>query len=137
MGLFTGFTLGTAKIQEKAEEAIRWLIGSIGGFSALPQFALRKKDTMRLNAKLDNYALLGWSLQALHEASKHIPEGRFKKDILTKKFIQTLVSLSVTQNGPKEACEYLSKAGITLLALPHLPQPILMEPSSLQKLTNQ
>lgn len=119
-GAFSGFPIGDAKISEKAEEGIRWLVGRIGGFSAVPRMAAKKNDGMRLNAKLDNYALLGWSLQALHEASEHPPVGRFKSEALTEKFIQTLVSLSVTEDGPRQAREYLGKAGIILLALPHL-----------------
>jgi HTH-type transcriptional regulator/antitoxin HigA len=119
-GAFPGFNLGTAKISEKAEEAIRWLVGRAGGFSAVPQFALRKNDGMRLNAKLDNYALLGWSLQVLHEAAEHPASGHFNPEALTDKFIRTLVSLSVTDDGPRQACEYLNKAGIALFALPHL-----------------
>lgn len=119
-GAFSGFNLGTAKITEKAEEAIRWLVAHAGGFSALPQFALRKNDGMRLNAKLDTYALLGWSLQVLREATEHPASGHFNPEALTDKFIQTLVSLSVTDDGPRQAREYLNKAGIALLALPHL-----------------
>ena len=33
-GAFSGFAIGAAKISEKTEEAIRWLVGRIGGFSA-------------------------------------------------------------------------------------------------------
>ena len=119
-GAFSGFATGDAKISEKGEESIRWLVSRIGGFSAVPRMAAKKNDGMRLNAKLDNYALLGWSLQVLHEASEHPPVGRFKSEALTDKFLQTLVSLSVTEDGPRQAREYLGKAGISLLALPHL-----------------
>jgi HTH-type transcriptional regulator/antitoxin HigA len=119
-GAFLGSNLGDVKIAEKAEEAIRWLVGRAGGFSAVPQAALRKNDGMRLNAKLDNYALLGWSLQVLREAADHPTSGHFNPETLTDKFIQTLVSLSVTNDGPRQAHEYLNKAGIALLALPHL-----------------
>jgi HTH-type transcriptional regulator/antitoxin HigA len=119
-GAFIGFNLGATRITEKAEEAIRWLVGRAGGFSAVPQYALRKNDGMRLNAKLDTYALLGWSLQILREASEHPASGRFNSEALTDKFIQTLVSLSVTDDGPRQARDYLNKAGIALLALPHL-----------------
>ncbi len=124
-GALIGFPVGDAKIREKGEEAIRWLVGRIGGFSAVPRMAAKKNDGMRLNAKLDNYALLGWSLQVLHEVSEHPAAGRFKSEALTDKFIQTLVSLSVTQDGPRQAREYLGKAGIALVALPHLPHTYL------------
>lgn len=119
-GAFSGFPVGIAKISEKGEEAIRWLMGRIGGFSAVPRMAAKKNDGMRLNAKLDNYALLGWSLQVLHEVSEHPVVGRFKSEALTDKFIQTLVSLSVTEDGPRQARDYLGKVGVALVALPHL-----------------
>ena len=124
-GAFLNFDVGSAKITEKAEEAIRWLVKRIGGFSAIPQIALRKTDGMRLNAKLDTYALLGWSLQALCEAEDHPASGCFNPEELTDRFIQTLVSLSVTDDGPRQAREYLNKAGIVLIALPHLPRTYL------------
>lgn len=119
-GAFKGFSSGAGKITYKAEEAVRWLVDQIGGFQAVPQVAMRKTDGMRLNAKLDNYALLGWNLQVLKEASDQRPSGRFNSDALTDKFIETLVGLSVLDDGPRHAKEYLGKAGITLLALPHL-----------------
>jgi len=119
-GAFRGFNVRGAKIEEKAEEAIRWLVGRIGGFSAVPQVALRKNDVMRLNAKLDRYALLGWSLQVLQEASENPAPVRFRPDSLTDKFIKTLVSLSVLDDSPRHAHDYLNKIGIVVVALPHL-----------------
>lgn len=124
-GAFIGFNPDTTEISEKAEEAIRWLVERVGGFSALPQFAWRKNDGMRLNAKLDTYALFGWSLQVLREALEHPASGRFTSEALTDTFIRTLVSLSVTDDGPRQAREYLGKAGIALLAFPHLPRTYL------------
>jgi HTH-type transcriptional regulator/antitoxin HigA len=55
-GAFRGFGAGPESTGGKAEEAIRWLVGRVGGFSAMPQLALRKNDGMRLNAKLNRYA---------------------------------------------------------------------------------
>jgi len=119
-GAFIGFDPGAATITEKAEEAIRWLVAGAGGASSAPRLAWRKNDGMRLNAKLDRYALLGWSLQVLGEAARRAPSGRFSPESLTDKYIQTLVSLSVTDDGPRQARDYLNKAGIALIALPHL-----------------
>ncbi len=119
-GAFRGFGAEQGRIGEKAEEAIRWLIGRVGGFSAMPQFALRKNDGMRLNAKLNRYALLGWSLQALREAAEIETRQRFKAESLSDKFIETLVALSVLDDGPRHARDYLNKAGIVLVVLQHL-----------------
>jgi HTH-type transcriptional regulator / antitoxin HigA len=41
-GAFRGFDVGRGNIVERVEEAIRWLVGRVGGFSAVPQIALRK-----------------------------------------------------------------------------------------------
>jgi len=119
-GAFRGFGAGQENIGERAEEAIRWLVGRVGGFSAAPQFALRKNDGMRLNAKLNRYALLGWSLQVLREASEISIPQRFNADSLSDKFIETLVGLSVLDDGPRHARDYLNKAGIVLVVLQHL-----------------
>ena len=119
-GAFRGFGAGRGNIGEQAEEAIRWLVGRVGGFSAVPQFALRKNDGMRLNAKLNRYALLGWALQVLREASEISTPQRFNAECLSKKFIETLVSLSVLDDGPRHARDYLNKAGIVVIALQYL-----------------
>jgi HTH-type transcriptional regulator / antitoxin HigA len=119
-GAFRGFEAGQGEIGDRAEEAIRWLVGRVGGFSAVPQSALRKNDGMRLNAKLNRYALLGWGLQVLLEASEISTPQRFNAESLSDKFIQTLVALSVLDDGPRHARDYLNKAGIVLVVMKHL-----------------
>jgi HTH-type transcriptional regulator/antitoxin HigA len=124
-GAFTGFDYGKTRLSERGEEAIRWLVKGIGGFSALPKMAARKTDGMRLNARLDNYALLAWSLLALKDASEHKASGIFEPARLNGKFFKALVSLSALDEGPKQAQEYLGKAGILLIIKPHLPHTYL------------
>ena len=119
-GAFRGFGAAEGRIGEKAEEAIRWLVGRVGGFAAAPQFALRKNDGMRLNVKLNRYALLGWSLQVLREASEIGTPRRFSADSLSDRFIAAIVALSVLDDGPRHARDYLNKAGIVLVVLQHL-----------------
>jgi HTH-type transcriptional regulator/antitoxin HigA len=75
---------------------------------------------MRLNAKLNRYALLGWSLQVLREASEIGTPQRFNADSLSDRFIETLVALSVLDDGPRHARDYLNKAGVVLVVLQHL-----------------
>lgn len=119
-GAFSGFDYGEVKLPEKGEEAIRWMVQCIGEFSTLPKMAARKTDGMRLNARLDNYALLAWSLIVLKDAAEHKAPGIFDPARLNDKFIETLVSLSVLDEGPKHAQEFLGKAGILLIIKPHL-----------------
>jgi HTH-type transcriptional regulator/antitoxin HigA len=119
-GAFRGFDLGGENITDKAEEAIRWLMTRAGGFKAVPQFALRKTDHLRLKATLDRYALLGWILQALREGRESPLPARFNPGIITDRFVATLVSLSVTNDSPRQARQYLGQAGVSLIAVPHL-----------------
>lgn len=124
-GAFRGFGAEQGTVGEKAEEAIRWLISRVGGFSAVPQFALRKNDAMRLNAKLDHHALLGWSLQVLREATEISTSIPYSVESLSDRFIETLVAFSVLDDGPRHARDYLNKAGIVLITLRHLPRTYL------------
>ncbi len=119
-GAFRGFDAMEETIQEKAEEAIRWLIARAGGFKAVPQFALRKTDYLRLKATLDPYALIGWILQALREGRENPVPANFDPGMLTDKFVATLVSLSVTNDAPRQARQYLAQIGISLISVPHL-----------------
>ncbi|MGA2546180.1 MAG: ImmA/IrrE family metallo-endopeptidase [Rectinemataceae bacterium] len=119
-GAFQGFAKGDSGIKERAEEAVRWLVGAAGGAAAIPSIGFRKTDGMRVRAALDRYALLGWSLQALKEAKELPALERFNPAIMGDAFIKALVSLSVLDDGPRHARDYLAKAGLVLLALPHL-----------------
>jgi HTH-type transcriptional regulator/antitoxin HigA len=124
-GAFKGFDTKGRKLAEVREEAIRWLIADAGGFSRLPAIALRKTDTMRLNAKFNHYALLGWSMQVLREARQLDIEANFEPGTLDEAFFTSLVSLSVYEDGPRRVRELLASVGITLIAVPHLPRTYL------------
>lgn len=124
-GAFDGFSWDGASLKEKSEEAVSWLVDQAGGTAAQGSFAYRKTDATRVSAKLDRGALLGWGLQALKEArSANLPVA-FDPELLTEGFLKTLVSLSVSEDGPKLAREYLAQVGILLLILPHLPHTYL------------
>jgi HTH-type transcriptional regulator / antitoxin HigA len=117
-GAFKGFVGKVTK--DKAEETIRWLIDRGGGFGALPAAGFRSTAGMRLKATLDRYAILAWSLQVLALAHESSRLTDFSPGALTSKFFQTLVSLSVLDNGPQSAVDFLSKVGIYLIVVPHL-----------------
>jgi len=124
-GTFKGFDTKGLKLAEVREEVIQWLAAQAGGFSRLPAIALRKTDTMRLNAKFNHYALLGWIMQVLREARQLDIAANFEPGALDEAFFTSLVSLSVYEDGPRRARELLASVGITLLAVPHLPRTYL------------
>ena len=117
-GTFTGF--GEVATKDRAEEAIRWLVDVVGGFDALPAAGFRATAGMRVNARLDQYALMGWSLQVLAVARSMPAAAVFTPKALTRDFFQALVSLSVLDDGPRNAQSFLSKVGIRLVAVSHL-----------------
>jgi HTH-type transcriptional regulator/antitoxin HigA len=122
-GAFRGFKYDNLK--DRAEEAIRFLVEKAGGFDKIPQFAYRKTDGMRVNAKLDYYSLIGWSLQVLSEVSqKHIKE-QYNPKLINKKFFENLAGLSVLPEGPRLAAEYLHEYGIIFHTVPHLKKTYL------------
>lgn len=122
-GAFEGFEGGS--LADFREEALRRLVESAGGPGAVPSFAFRKTDAARVKANLDPYALLGWSLQALKEVRREPPSVPFDPSFLTDPFLKGLVSLSLMDEGPRLAVEYLATAGIPLRVLPHLERTYL------------
>jgi HTH-type transcriptional regulator/antitoxin HigA len=124
-GAFNGFRADSGGLGAYREEALRWLADRAGGMVAMHAAAFRKTDDMRVKANLDPYALLGWSLQALAEVRQEPPSVAFDPSFLTGSFLKGLVSLSVMDEGPRLAAEYLAKAGIVLRVLPHLKRTYL------------
>jgi HTH-type transcriptional regulator / antitoxin HigA len=105
--------------KDRPEEAVRWLIEQGGGLDALAA-GLRTTAGMRVKARLNRYALLGWSLQVLANARRTPDSVSFSPKALSKEFFHTLVGLSVLDDGPRNAQNLLAKVGIQLVAVPHL-----------------
>lgn len=114
-----------SELKVKAEEAIRFLVEQAGGYDGLPTFAYRKTDGMRVNAKLDNYALLGWSLQVLAQAHAKVKKNVFYKEKFNRDFLEELMQLSMYEDGPLRAKKYLDKLGVILEIVPHLDKTYL------------
>ncbi len=118
-GAFRGFA--AADLSDKAEECIRFLIEKIGGPEAVPEGLLRKSESARMNAKLDPYALRGWSLQVLAEAVEEEDDvAPYERDNINDPFLRTLVGLSILHEGPWLAKEFLRRHGLLLEIVPHL-----------------
>jgi HTH-type transcriptional regulator/antitoxin HigA len=109
----------------RAESLMRDLISAAGGPAMLPETLHKKTDNPRQNAKTDIYGLKAWCYKLIAVARANPPEAEFDDSCLTPEFVKNLAHLSVSPRGPKLAVEYLAKAGIQVVCLPHLPRTYL------------
>ncbi len=108
------------KTKNHAEELIRGLIELSGGLQVLTSYKCRKNDRLRINAKLNTFAITGWCLHVLAEASQVKMEVKYEKGCLEDEhFKRNLVSLSCLEDGPRLVKEFLAKRGIILQIVEH------------------
>ncbi len=117
-----GWIPNVANLRDRAEEFIRGLMDRAVG----PQLALkplyRKNDDRRVNAKTDDYALRAWCWQALAQARRNEPSVAYHTGTVNPQLLRHLAQLSVMENGPVQAREYLAQQGICLEYVSHLPR---------------
>jgi HTH-type transcriptional regulator/antitoxin HigA len=111
-----------SKAVNHAEEIVRGLIQRAGRTSAAAALLYRKNDSARANAKTDPFALNAWCLQVLALASETKLPCKYKPGTVTPEFLRQVARLSWAENGPLLAREFLSKHGIHLIVLEHLPR---------------
>jgi HTH-type transcriptional regulator/antitoxin HigA len=109
----------------RAEKIIRDLIERAGGSDVAGAALYRKNDHIRANAKMDPYALNAWCWQVLAKANEERPKTKYKRGIVTLDFLKKLAQLSWSADGPRLAKEFLSKHGIPLVIVQHLPKTYL------------
>ncbi len=112
-------------LKDRAEEVMRDLIERAGGLGAVPQAMYRKTTGGRRNAKTNPYALQAWCLQILADARETELAGSYAEGTVTISFLRELAKLSVFNEGPRLAREYLSRHGIALVIEKHLPKTYL------------
>ena len=107
---------------DRAEELIRDLIEQAGGpeVAAVPLY--RKNGHRRLNAKADPYALRAWCWQVLKLANENPPKAAYRPGTVTEQFMREVAHLSVHEDGPRRAQDYLAEHGIALVVERHLPR---------------
>lgn len=96
-----------------------YMARAVGGAPALAH--LRKTRTDRTNAKTDPVAIQAWCAAVLLRSREHTVEGTFDARAFSLDVVRSLAKLSAYVDGPKRAREALSKLGIILVILPHLP----------------
>ena len=112
-------------LKDRAEEIMRALIERAGGFQSIPQALYRKTSSPRRNARMDAYALQAWCLHVLAQARANPPDVMYQEGVITPEFLREVARLSVFEEGPKLAQEYLRQHGIALIYARHLPKTYL------------
>ena len=86
------------------------------------QVLTRKTQHERADRPNNRHALMAWTARVMELARTMKPRGRYEPGCLTAEVLSGLVHLSALDDGPRKAQEYLSKYGITLVVVEHLPQ---------------
>jgi HTH-type transcriptional regulator/antitoxin HigA len=110
--------------QGDAEEAVRNFLAPLGSLSGLLA-AYRKSDHIRSARSMDDYALLAWTAEIVIKAVNLSEIADYESGSVTLDFMRSLAQLSVFDNGPALARDFLAKHGIALCIEPHLPHTYL------------
>lgn len=107
---------------ERAEELIGALIERAGGRDVVGAALYRKNDHLRVNAKMDPYALKAWCWQVLAKANENPPKVNYICGTVTLDFLKEVARLSGAEDGPRLAKDFLAENGIALVTERHLPR---------------
>ena len=88
-------------------------------------FGQLRKSTYRSSRPMDKHALAAWSAFVVKRANKIKNLPTFKRGTVTLGFMQKLAHLSVGNNGPLLAIDFLRKNGIALVVEPPFPKTYL------------
>jgi len=104
--------------QTSPAEAVReFFIGAAGEQYAT---ALHRKKYHGKN-KPDEYSLLAWQARVISLAKKAVEAGSVPPFDFRDDWIRELIGVSVYDDGPLKAREFLRERGIVLVVVPHLP----------------
>lgn len=112
-------------LEKRAEEIIGNLIERAGGRGVAGAALYRKNDHLRTNAKTNPYALKAWCWQVLATANQNRPKTEYEPGTVTLEALKQIARLSWSEDGPRLAMEFLTKHGIPLVLVRHLPRTYL------------
>ena len=82
----------------------------------------RKNDQRRINAKTDDYALQAWCWQVIATARERPMDVGYRPGTVTPAFLRKISQLSMSEDGPSRARDFLADHGIAFEFVPHLPR---------------
>jgi len=85
----------------------------------------KKSNHLRSARSMDPYALTAWTARVISLSMKNPPRGKYQKGKIDPDFMRALARLSVFDDGPLLACDYLSQQGLPVIIERHLPNTYL------------
>ena len=115
-----GWIPSVQHLKDQAEELVTSLMERAGGrtFAAAPLY--RKNDSRRVNAKTDDYALRAWCWQVLAQARDTESVAEYQADAISAQLMREVAQMSVLEDGPVQAREFLAQHGVGLEYVNHL-----------------
>ena len=95
-----------------------------GAHSQFVPMALHRKS-VRSSGQVHEAAIAAWEARVRTLADRNPPQQAFDRERLTDTWVRGLVALSLEDNGPRAASDYLCDAGISLVIERHLPGTLL------------
>jgi HTH-type transcriptional regulator/antitoxin HigA len=123
-GCFGDFEGSVQHLKDYAEDLVRKFMQDLLPKRMEPAF-LRAPMHQRGDRQADEMALLAWRMCVLRKAREVISTREYKHDTITPAWLRELVKLSVFDEGPKLAKEYLTRHGITLVIEKHFKRTFL------------
>lgn len=110
---------GSASLKNMGKIKLLTDFFSITGSSA--QFVgMLRKSNYRSSLLTNRHALAAWAARVIAKAKKIKMSKKYEPNIIDLNFLQELTKLSVKENSPILAQNYLKKYGIVLVVEPHL-----------------
>jgi HTH-type transcriptional regulator/antitoxin HigA len=81
----------------------------------------RKSSHLRSGRSMDEYALAAWTCQVVSNAVKNPQKNIFHSEKLSLEKMRMVAELSIYEDGPIRAQQFLADLGIPLVIEPHLP----------------
>ena len=117
-GWFPEFGRDPRVAKEYGEEMVRSLLTPLRQEGLQPVLT---RQCVRKGSSASDYALLAWTAKVVDIARKR-PAPTYRRGTLSEEFLGFLRGLSVLDEGPRVARDYLLKAGVRLVVLRHMPR---------------
>lgn len=121
-GWFEDFSGTLSQAKKAASDLIPAFLH--GAHSQFAPMALHRKS-VRSSGQVHEAAIAAWEARVRTLADRNPPQRAFEPDRLTGDWVRGLVGLSLEDNGPRLATNYLRDVGISLVIERHLPGTLL------------